>query len=325
MLSVITHAIPPQLVSSDIPERLLVFSDGDCGEAYTHGDTVARFAAAHGEGVAWWWQANQTQSVYTRSVKQQQLRADQLPPDPLSYITAGGAIVGVNGPLHTIKPTAGEVRNSTREGIYGSVSSTTAAMSFELLVVPHVSSGSRANFSAELQTLVAQAAKVDYNTSLQAHTATWARLWQRSWIIIEGGEGSEAYNVTQMAILGRYLDLSQGDGPFPIKWQGGLFHYDTPPTTNDIDTHGWGGAYWIWEARYPYYASTAAGDFDMATIWLEMYLSQLPLARARVEQIYGHAGAIFVETSYLWVCARRNLHVRRWDIADRLRVRRVLQ
>ena len=49
------------------------------------------------------------------------------------------------------------------------------------------------------------------------------------------------------------------------------------------------------------YATNAAGDFSMATFWLEMYRAQLPLARARVKQLYGHAGGVFSETSYVWV------------------------
>lgn len=286
---------------------------GDCGEGYTHGDTVSRFDGSSlqqrdhvGAGVTWQWRANQSQSVFTRSIEQQRLPIaveSQIPTDPLSRLSAGGVIVSVKGPLRTIQPAAGVVVNTTRAGTYGLLSSTTAARSFELLVVPHVnpgSSGKSYNFKTELRAAVADALKFDYDTALAEHVDAWARLWQRSWILVPGGRGSEQYNVTQMAVLGRYLDLSQGSGPYPIKWQGGLFHYDSPPTTNTIDEHGWGGAYWIWETRYPYYATTAAGDFDMTAVWLRMFRDQLPLARARVRQIYGHSGAIFVETTYLW-------------------------
>jgi hypothetical protein len=152
---------------------------------------------------------------------------------------------------------------------------------------------------------VVAAATVPYDAALVAHTAAWAELWEQSWVVIGGEDtavrvGTEEFNVTQMGLLGRYVDLSQGGGPYPIKWQGGLFHYDSPPTTNDIDSHGWGGAYWIWETRYPYYATGPAGDFAMERPWFDMYLAQLPLARARTEQLYKHKGGIFVETSYLW-------------------------
>lgn len=62
----------------------------------------------------------------------------------------------------------------------------------------------------------------------------------------------------------------------------------------------WGGAYWIWEARYPYYASGPAGDWALQVPWFEMFIAQLPLAAARVMQLYKHPGAIFAETAYLW-------------------------
>eukprot|EP01052_Picozoa_sp_SAG31_P014732 SAG31_NODE_925_length_10954_cov_3.051589_8_plen_1371_part_00 len=284
---------------------------GDCGEGYTHGDTVSRFAGdalrqRDHAGVTWQWRANQSQSVFTRSVEQQRLPialGSQIVTDPLSRLTAGAVIVAVEGPLRTIQPAAGVVVNTTKAGIYGLLSSRTAAQSFELLVVPHVNPGSNGksyDFDAELRVVVANALKSDYDTALAEHVGAWAKLWQRSWILVAGERGSEQYNVTQMAVLGRYLDLSQGSGPYPIKWQGGSFHYDSPPTTNNIDEHGWGGAYWIWETRYPYYATNAAGDFDMNIVWLQMFRNQLPLARARVKQLYGHSGAIFVETTYLW-------------------------
>ena len=62
------------------------------------------------------------------------------------------------------------------------------------------------------------------------------------------------------------------------------------------------------------YATNAAGDFSMATFWLEMYRAQLPLARARVKQLYGHAGGVFSETSYVWVSSQpRSSYFRQTD------------
>ena len=42
----------------------------------------------------------------------------------------------------------------------------------------------------------------------------------------------------------------------------------------------------------------------MAVFWLEMFHGQLPLARARVKQLYGHSGGVFSETSYVWVSVK---------------------
>ena len=69
---------------------------------------------------------------------------------------------------------------------------------------------------------MAAAAAVPFAEALVAHSQAWEAMWARSWILVgDGHAGTETYNVTQMYLLSRYMDLSQGSGPFPIKWQGG--------------------------------------------------------------------------------------------------------
>ena len=218
----------------------LPHSGGAVFQAYSHGDTVKRLGGAH-SGVAWSWRANASQSVYGRSLQQQQLGPPSaFAPDPLTHLTAGAAIVGTAGPLQPTQPAAGAEVNSTREGIYGSVDSTAAATAFELLVVPHVNRGLTLpyDFDAELEAQVAAAAAVPFDRALAAHSRacqlpryrwhlgcillripaisllTGAALWDRSWVIIGDAQpNTEEFNVTQMHLLGRYMDLSQGGGP----------------------------------------------------------------------------------------------------------------
>ena len=44
----------------------------------------------------------------------------------------------------------------------------------------------------------------------------------------------------------------------------------------------------------------ASGDFESMMPMFEYYVAQLPLAELRTQRWYGHAGAFFPETSYMW-------------------------
>jgi hypothetical protein len=279
---------------------------GDCGDAYSHGDTVEQLPG--GRGLRWGWRANASESVFGRSLAQQGL-ADvaRLVVDPLTNLTAGAAVFGTADgvPLRVLRPAAGVGVRTNGEGVYGQLTAGTMASAFELTTVPLVGTewSSTETWAATLDAAVKTAAAVPYAAALAAHERAWAKDWAQSWVVVGGTQdraGTEAWNVTQALVLGRYLDLCQGSGPWPIKWQGGLFHYDSPPSNENIDSHGWGGAYWIWEMRYSYYAMQTAGDVAMLAPFFDMFLAQLPLVKARTKRLYGHGGGIFVETHYIW-------------------------
>ena len=59
----------------------------------------------------------------------------------------------------------------------------------------------------------------------KAHAAWWHRFWNRSYIFVEGDR--EAWAVTQGYLLARQLQAFQARGAFPIKFNGGLFNFDS--------------------------------------------------------------------------------------------------
>ncbi|MCX6924186.1 MAG: DUF5703 domain-containing protein [Verrucomicrobia bacterium] len=112
---------------------------------------------------------------------------------------------------------------------------------------------------------------------------------------------ADAFTVTRGYVLQRVMNACSGRGGAPIKFNGSIFTVDGNDGGQwDADYRAWGPCYWFQNTRLPYHSMVAAGDFDLMQPLFKMYLDALPVARARVQTYYGHAGAYFPETMYFW-------------------------
>jgi hypothetical protein len=134
-----------------------------------------------------------------------------------------------------------------------------------------------------------------------AHCAWWQDFWQRHWIVIKDSGGANSYNVTRGYLLQRFINAAGGRGNSPIKFNGSIFTVDGNNGGQwDADYRAWGGPYWFQNTRLPYHTMLTAGDLDLMQPFFKMYADALPVARARVQSYYKHAGAYFPETMYFW-------------------------
>jgi alpha-L-fucosidase 2 len=142
-----------------------------------------------------------------------------------------------------------------------------------------------------------------------AHVASiewWQQFWNRSWIHIVGTE--DAAKVSQGYIMQRYMMAASSRGPFPAKFNGGLFtvghdlpaNVDSTNASHNPDFRAWGSSYWNQNNRLLYWPLIATGDADLLGPWFDMYLRALPLAKDRTQLYFHHSGAAFIETMYFW-------------------------
>ena len=147
---------------------------------------------------------------------------------------------------------------------------------------------------------------VPISSARAASDRWWQQFWDRSWIDVSGTE--DAARVSQGYIMQRYMMAASSRGPFPTKFNGGLFTvgHDMPADRDSTDANhnpdyrAWGNSYWNQNTRLLYYPLVATGDFDLLAPWFDMYMRGLPLAEDRTRLYFHHSGAAFVETGYFW-------------------------
>ena len=131
--------------------------------------------------------------------------------------------------------------------------------------------------------------------SRNEHERRWEEFWNRSWIYVTADSAeaaSDAFQITRAYILQRFMNAAAGAGP--IKHNGSLFTVGNP---DDPDFRRWGGpGFWFQNQRLIYWPMLAAGDFDLISPWLNMYLKSLPLQQLRTRTYFGHGGAHYPET-----------------------------
>ncbi|MCS7091348.1 MAG: DUF5703 domain-containing protein [Verrucomicrobiota bacterium] len=118
---------------------------------------------------------------------------------------------------------------------------------------------------------------------------------------IPQADTDEAFWVSQMYHLQRFLTAAAGRGRYPIKFNGSLFTVPPGPTEEDPDYRRWGPGYWWQNTRLPYYAMCGAGDFDLMEPLFRMYIDALlPLCLYRTRMYLGHEGAFYPECMMFW-------------------------
>lgn len=156
-----------------------------------------------------------------------------------------------------------------------------------------------AGWLSELGRNIEKIDRIPLHEAWQAHAAWWRQFWQRSWIDVSGDKN--ARTVTRGYLLQRWMVGCSGRGALPVKFNGGIFTFIYPgQKSHGPDYRAWDGCYWLQNERLIYWPLIKSGDFDLLKPWFNMYVKDLPLAKARDRLYYHHSGAYFPETMYFW-------------------------
>lgn len=262
-------------------------------------DTVLPAAANR---VAWY--HFNTSSIYPLVLEQEHLQAvaDKYP-DPLLHRCFGAVLLGpglVSRNDHTLESAAPQ-RN----------------LRLDLVALTIPQAASPEDWNARVSRLVQQVDAIPIAAARKASSQWWSNFWNRSWIHVSGND--DAANVSQGYAMQRYMMAASSRGPYPTKYNGGLFtvghdiadNKDSTPADHDPDFRKWGNSYWNQNNRLLYWPLIASGDSDLLAPWFNMYMRALPLATDRTRLYFHHAGAAFIETMYFW--GLPNLNDFGWD------------
>ncbi|MCX6875178.1 MAG: DUF5703 domain-containing protein [Verrucomicrobia bacterium] len=253
---------------------------------YVINDTVAD----GGKDRVVWYHRN-TQSVYDRVLKAEQLEALHGKfADSLLNHTFGASLRGdgfvTDGP-QVLKSLAPAKRQTLAITVLAAMTDSPQA------------------WLTRLEQMDSRAAKLDLTKARLAHESWWRDFWTRSWIHLAGTP--EAQTVTRGYILQRFMSACAGRGGSPIKFNGSIFNVEAKPGASpeteegDPDWRVWGGNYWFQNTRLIYWPMLAAGDLEMMEPFFKMYRDGLALSKARIETYYRFKdAAMFPETMYFW-------------------------
>lgn len=192
-----------------------------------------------------------------------------------------------------------------------------ARTNLNLTIVPLTTvTNSVAEWQSNVTTTATAITALDRQKRYAAHCAWWQEFWQRHWIVVTAPGATNSFSVTRGYVLQRFINAAGGRGNSPIKFNGSIFTVDGNSGGQwDADFRQWGPPYWFQNTRLPYFTMLAAGDLDLLQPFFKMYADALPVARARVQTYYGHAGAYFPETMYFWGMWSNDNYG--WDRADK--------
>jgi alpha-L-fucosidase 2 len=158
---------------------------------------------------------------------------------------------------------------------------------------------------ADMDSLIRRVGSKDVKAREEAHRRWWREFWGRSWIRAASQraapDADDAFYVSRMYHLQRFITACAGRGAYPIKFNGSLFTVPPGPTEQDPDFRRWGPGYWWQNTRLPYISLSTSGDTDLMRPLFRMYAEELlPLAKYRTKLYLGHEGAYYPECIYFW-------------------------
>lgn len=175
--------------------------------------------------------------------------------------------------------------------------------------------------------------KINYRKDWRRHCAWWSNFWNRSWIMAsdtklpkaerekfsgehKNGKRLEkdlAALISQNYQIFRYFMATQGRGPVPVKFNGGLFTQqlliplsDNMKRSGEKDTlsYGmlthpddrlWGRRFTFQNQRLLYWPLLGSGDTDLMKSFFDYYFNLLPHRKAVTKEWFGHNGAYYRE------------------------------
>ena len=162
-----------------------------------------------------------------------------------------------------------------------------------------------AEWLADMEALIRRVRSKDAGARDEAHRRWSREFWDRSWIRAASQraapDADDAFYVSRMYHLQRFITACAGRGAYPIKFNGSLFTVPPGPAEQDPDFRRWGPGYWWQNTRLPYISLPTSGDTDLMRALFRMYAEELlPLAKYRTKLYLGHGGAYYPECIYFW-------------------------
>ena len=156
-----------------------------------------------------------------------------------------------------------------------------------LLIAGAASCDRREDVGAAALTRLAEAADAGYEALRAEHERWWAGLWSRTHVRLSSADGA-AERFERLRNLQLYYLASSSRGRLPAKWNGSLF-------LTDGDHTDWGAQFWVWTTESSYFPLYAADAVELTDPFFDMYVRQLPAARAAARQRWDAQGAYFLE------------------------------
>ncbi len=250
-----------------------------------------------GSGRIGWYHRNEYSLSVRKTMELQEL-ADFPMADPLLFRTFGCVV----------RSASGKAESPTRLK-----SPRSRSHRFDLCVLTK-HPAKRSEWLEAVDAAFADADRAGHARRRRAHEAWWRSFWNRSWIFVSASEKpgkavraeaqDEARTVTRGYILQRFVTACAGRGEYPIKFNGSIFNVPHEGAPGDADYRRWGAGFWWQNTRLPYFATCAAGDFDVLKALFRMYAGEhLRLAKFRTKKHLGHEGAFLNECAYFWGAA----------------------
>ena len=231
-------------------------------------------------------------TIFDATVRQQQMESvKERLYNPLKNLTFGGRLHGdqfrLKGRTH------GHYASHDYEG--WTYASRRPAYRHAVTITLATLQGSLADWQQQLSDTERQIqAKRDQKLTRQ----WWHTFWERSYIEMRNEKSEMARNYT----LFRYMLGCNARGPWPTKFNGGLFTFD-PEYVNEgeeyhlsPDYRNWGGGvHTAQNQRLVYWPMLKNGDFDLLLPQLDFYLNIYRNAEERSRLYWGHEGACLTE------------------------------
>ena len=280
-----------------MPQEDYGYGDGSSPQAKSYKLTVLPDAVVTSSAPQVVWYHRNTRSLYPVCLEVQKLEALKGKfTDPLLNLTFGASLSGVamvkDGAL-ALKSAKPFKRHQLAIAVLAEQSATSDA------------------WLKKLERVEQAALKPGFEKSRLATVAWWQAFWNRSWVFVDEKDSAAKADspsvLTQGYVLQRFMSAGSGRGGSPIKFNGSIFCVEKVPggspvtEEGDPDWRNWGGSYWFQNTRLSYWPMLAEGDFDMLAPWFRMYLTALPLSKARMQAYYKFEGAAsFQETMNFW-------------------------
>ena len=232
---------------------------------------------------------NAAKTIFDATVTQQQMESvkDRLT-NPIANLTFGGRMKGEGFVL--MDTVHGRYASSDYQGwMYVTEQ---PRKKCHLQIVLNTRQGSVDDWQAEL---TARERSVRIDRDRQQSRRWWRQFWQRSYL---EGDSPLIRNYN----LFRYMLACNSRGPWPTKFNGGLFTFDPQYVNKEAeyrlspDYRNWGGGvHTAQNQRLVYWPMLKNGDFDLLLPQLDFYLNIYKNAEERSRHYWGHEGACLTE------------------------------
>ena len=232
---------------------------------------------------------NGEQTIFDATVEQQKMTAvkDRLY-NPLSRLIFGGRMQG-EGFVYVDK-VDGQYASTPFEGWMYVTEKPRRRSHLQITLATH-----QGGYEQWLATLNKTDKTVRYNYDRHNARRWWRQFWQRSYI-----DGADT--ISRNYTLFRYMLGCNARGPWPTKFNGGLFTFDpeyvntAPEYRLSPDFRNWGGGvHTAQNQRLVYWPMLKSGDFDLLIPQLEFYRNIYRNAEERSRLYWDHEGACLSE------------------------------